>query len=408
MTGLVEGERCPDGGSQAWLVVLGAWCAMIPSMGLLNTLAVLQAWISTHELPDISESKLGWIFSSYVFFLFFSGAQIGPIIDAYCMKLVLVPGSIAMISALVLLSFSKEYYQILLSFGCLGGIASAVLYNCSLTAISHWFKERRALAMGIGFTAGGLGGITFPLIILYVAPRLGFAWTIRIIALISAVCLVVACLLLRKRLPHNKAAKVSVDLKALLDIKFGMTTAAVFLVEFAVFIPYSYITSYALSVGFEPTQAYLLNVYLNAGAIPGRTLPGYIADRYGTFNTLCTTSLVCAILILTIWITADQHSSQIIAFTILFGFWSGAAISLTPVSIAQVSKLEELGKRNGTAYGIASIGCLIGIPIAGAILEAKGGGYRGLIILAGALYIAAFIAFVLARGIVGGWKITKV
>ncbi|KAJ3482690.1 hypothetical protein NLG97_g7500 [Lecanicillium saksenae] len=32
----------PDGGWQAWSVVLGAWCAMMPSMGLLNTLAQLR------------------------------------------------------------------------------------------------------------------------------------------------------------------------------------------------------------------------------------------------------------------------------------------------------------------------------------------------------------------------------
>ncbi|RSM16743.1 hypothetical protein CDV31_004516, partial [Fusarium ambrosium] len=45
----------PDGGFKAWMVVVGAWCAMVPPMGLLNTLAVLQAWISENELEGISE-----------------------------------------------------------------------------------------------------------------------------------------------------------------------------------------------------------------------------------------------------------------------------------------------------------------------------------------------------------------
>lgn len=67
----------PEGGTRAWLVVLGAWCAMAPAMGFLNTLAILQAWISEHELPEYSDSKLGWIFSCYSFFLYFCGAQIG-------------------------------------------------------------------------------------------------------------------------------------------------------------------------------------------------------------------------------------------------------------------------------------------------------------------------------------------
>ncbi len=50
---------------------------MVPSMGLLNTLAVLQAWTSTHDLHNLSEAQIGWIFSSYAFFLYFGGAQVG-------------------------------------------------------------------------------------------------------------------------------------------------------------------------------------------------------------------------------------------------------------------------------------------------------------------------------------------
>lgn len=67
----------PDGGREAWLVVLGSWCAMIPAMGLLNSLAVLQAWLGEHDLQSLSGSTTGWIFSIYTFFLFFCGAQIG-------------------------------------------------------------------------------------------------------------------------------------------------------------------------------------------------------------------------------------------------------------------------------------------------------------------------------------------
>jgi hypothetical protein len=67
----------PDGGLQAWLVVLGSWACMIPSMGLLNTMAVLQARLSENELRNLPESTIGWILSSYAFFLYFCGAQVG-------------------------------------------------------------------------------------------------------------------------------------------------------------------------------------------------------------------------------------------------------------------------------------------------------------------------------------------
>jgi hypothetical protein len=72
-----DSEDCPDGGREAWTVVFGAWCAMIPSMGLLNTVGVLQAWVWTHQLRDYTEFDIGWIFGLYAFFLYVTGAQVG-------------------------------------------------------------------------------------------------------------------------------------------------------------------------------------------------------------------------------------------------------------------------------------------------------------------------------------------
>lgn len=70
-------ENYPEGGMDAWLVVVGAWCAMIPSMGILNTVGVLQAWMTEHQLKGYTESSIGWIVSAYAFFLYIGAAQIG-------------------------------------------------------------------------------------------------------------------------------------------------------------------------------------------------------------------------------------------------------------------------------------------------------------------------------------------
>ncbi|KAI0816374.1 major facilitator superfamily domain-containing protein [Xylaria sp. FL0064] len=395
----------PEGGSEAWLVVLGAWCAMIPSMGLLNTLAILQAWVSENELPNLPESTVGWIFSSYAFFLYFTGAQTGSIFDAYPVRVLVIPGSIGIVASVFLFSVSKEFYQYLLSFGVLGGISSSLLFNPSISAIGHWFYRKRALATGVACTAGGIGGVAFPLIILYVAPRLGFGWALRIVGFVCVGAGITASCLLRKRLPPNKKAGASVDLKSLSEPRFASTALATFLIEFAVFIPYTYICSHAIHAGLDKHTAYLLNVLLNVGAVPGRALPGYIADRFGSFNTMCVTALACVATILALWYTAGTNPAQVISFASLFGFWSGAAISLTPVCIGQVCRTEDYGKRSGTAFFLASFGALVGIPIAGAILELNNGSYHGLIIFAGVLYVAALAAFIVARGLSTGWRL---
>lgn len=291
-----------------------------------------------------------------------------------------------------------------LSFSVLGGLSACTLFTPAVSAVGHWFDLRRGYATGIACTAGGIGGVIFPLIILFAAPAIGFPWAIRIIALLSAVMCTLACLLLKTRLPANLKSGAMIDFRALKEPNYAVTTLAVFLVEFAVFIPITYIASYAIHVGIGDTISYLLIAFLNLGAIPGRFLPGLIADRLGRFNVMALTSFVCAILTLALWLKSGDSLAAIICYAVLFGFWSGAAISLTPVCISQVCATQDYGKRNGTTFTIVSIGTLTGIPIAGAIQQRDGGEYDNLIIFGGILYLAAAIAFALARGVCRGWS----
>ncbi|PYI32096.1 monocarboxylate permease-like protein, Mch4 [Aspergillus indologenus CBS 114.80] len=398
-------ETYPEGGLRAWLVVLGSWCAMVPSMGLLNTISVLHAWTSTHQLSNYSESSVGWIFGVFSFFLYFAGAQVGPIFDSRGPLPVIIPGSIGLVVAVFCFSASTEYYQIMLSFSVLGGLSSCLLFTPAISAIGHWFNVRRGLATGIACTAGGLGGVFFPLIILYVAPHLGFAWALRIIGIICFVLCGLACLLLKTRLKPDPSRHMAIDIHALREPNYALTTLAVWLVEFAVFVPYTYLCSYGLSANLGESMAYKLCVFLNVGAIPGRAFPGLLADRIGRFNVMALTALVCGIITLSLWYKAGTSEAAIIAYSVLFGFWSGAAISLTPVCIAQVCRTEDIGKRNGTTFTLVSFGTLTAIPIAGAIQESNGGNFGGLIIFGGVLYLAACAAFVVARGVAGGWAL---
>ncbi|KAI5199540.1 hypothetical protein E4T39_06170 [Aureobasidium subglaciale] len=90
-------EKYPEGGLEAWLVVLGSWCAMTAGMGILNTIGTLHAWISTHQLSTYSSSSVGWIFSTFPFFLYFAGVQIGPLFDVYGARVLVATGSVGFV-----------------------------------------------------------------------------------------------------------------------------------------------------------------------------------------------------------------------------------------------------------------------------------------------------------------------
>jgi hypothetical protein len=70
-------DSYPDGGFRAYSIVFGAWLALLPASGLLNSTGIFQAWLLKHELRSYTEAQIAWIFSFFAFLFFFGGCQAG-------------------------------------------------------------------------------------------------------------------------------------------------------------------------------------------------------------------------------------------------------------------------------------------------------------------------------------------
>lgn len=97
----------PEGGLEAWLVVLGSFCAMLSVFGVINSSAVFESYFSIHQLSEYSSSQIGWIFSLYLFFVFFVGIQVGPLFDRYGPRFLVAIGSCLIVSSLLLLGLCE-------------------------------------------------------------------------------------------------------------------------------------------------------------------------------------------------------------------------------------------------------------------------------------------------------------
>lgn len=84
----------PEGGLAAWIVAIGSWCSMAAGLGLVNSVGVFAASLSTTVLSSSSVSAISWIFGIYVFVSYFCGLMIGPIFDARGPRVLLVVGSV--------------------------------------------------------------------------------------------------------------------------------------------------------------------------------------------------------------------------------------------------------------------------------------------------------------------------
>ena len=107
--------------------------------------------------------------------------------------------------------------------------------------------------------------------------------------------------------------------------------------------------------------------------------------------TVCT--LIASILDFA-WI-AINNKGGIIVFCFLYGFFSGALVSLGPAVIANLSpNMAAFGSRLGMLFMPAAAGILIGNPIAGAILR---NGWVGLQVFCGCIIAAAVLSMFAAR-----------
>lgn len=99
-------DTYPEGGLTAWLVTFGAFCGMGAVFGLINSAGVFESYFAGHQLAEYSRSQIGWIFSLYLFLVFFVGIQVGPIFDLYGSRALVAIASVFIVGSLMLLSVS--------------------------------------------------------------------------------------------------------------------------------------------------------------------------------------------------------------------------------------------------------------------------------------------------------------
>lgn len=72
----------PNGGTKAWLQVLGAFFLNFNTWGLINTFGTFQSEYSTGLLRDSSQSSIAWIGSLQAFLMLVIGVLCGRALDA--------------------------------------------------------------------------------------------------------------------------------------------------------------------------------------------------------------------------------------------------------------------------------------------------------------------------------------
>jgi len=251
------------------------------------------------------------------------------------------------------------------------GIGSGLLYVPAVAVQAHHWKARRALAMGVVVTGSSVGGIVYPIMLNQLFHgSAGFAWGVRASAFLTLVLLAVANCITTSRVPesadHDNGPKPSLH-GILTDAPYMFCCLGVFFVTWGLFFPYFYLQLFAITHGIDPTLAFYTLSIMNGVSILGKTIPNLIADKIGGINTLIPASFITGVLLLAL--LGVKTTAGIVVFSVLYGFSSGAFLSLMAPAVASLSRdNNEIGVRMGIAFFLSSITSLTGNPIEGSLL----------------------------------------
>lgn len=385
-------EAFPEGG-RGWLVVVGTALIMNTTYGFVNAYGIFQVYYQD-QFPEVEPSTISLIGALQPAMMYLSCIPVVFLHNTIGTTGTIALGSLIMVFSLMMLSLCKEIWQIYLAQGVLYGFGGGINMFTSMSVPQEWFKEKRALAVGITAAGSSLGGLIWPIAIQRLFREVGFGWTTRIIAFIFLVLLSISCLTVKNRLvPHKKTLMPKFEV--LKDWRFVCLSLCSGIGFFGLFPPIFYIQDFANKLpGVHANVAEYIIAILNAMSLIGRIGPGYLGDKFGRLNVLVPVLFLCGIMPLVLWVPENHGNALLVCFAVIWGCVSGAFISLIPSSVGQLFGIKDLGSRFTFFFLLCVPGSLAGPAICGTFIGETGihgfykiGVFSGIMLLASAVLV---------------------
>lgn len=400
----------PEGGLRANLCLVGGFLAVFTTWGIITSFGVFQTYYKNELLPELSSFQLGWIQSLQLACIFMGGVLTGrPFDDGYIYVLEGI-GATLIFVCFMLLAECTKLYQILLAQGVGMGLGMGCLFGPVLACTSAYFKRRRGFAMCVCTSGGGVGGIIFPIAANNLLQKVGFVWTVRILAFIELFCLLLLIAVIRDKLPFHIRQKYArqkyttsvfswsawVDKTALRTPEFMFFVFGVALCFFALYTPFAQIQSFAIHINADPTITTYIIAILNAASTVGRFTVFLIARYFGALNMTVVSSLAAAACCFPLFTITSNTS--LVLFAIFYGYISGVVGSFPPFCVPHLTEdITRLGTRFGMCFFVLSLMLSFSTPLNGLSLGPDNDNFRNLSILCGAFFTGGAVLMACGR-----------
>ena len=407
-----ETDRELLGRSRAWMVWL-PWAAMMAvSVYEYGYGAAEEALRDAHGW---SMSQTFWLLSIWAFFqagIAFPAGKLREkgIVSA---RAAMLAGAVLSAIGFVSITNSDNLVIAYLGFAACGGIGAGLVYATCINLVGKWYPERRGGKTG--FVNGGFayGAVPFIFIFSYALHPNTYVWVLDLVACTCwwsspyADCSSgtrrrtggrqtidpvqwanskKGAESLRKNPPavrqYTPMEAIKTGMLPLMWLSLGIS-AGVSL--FGI----SYMVPFAKDLGFGPLIAASSAGVLSIINGTGRTVTGYISDRFGRKQTLLIVLLISAVsLVGLLYAGKAQNEIGFLCFAFLVGFGGGAFYpmfaSLTPDYFGENNNASNYG----LIYSSKLLGSVVGIGVGASVIDAWG--------YTGAYWLAAVSALVSA------------
>lgn len=373
--------------------------------GVLNAFGVFQTYYESGALFHRSSSDIFWIGSIQSFMVLLVGVVAGPIYDRGYLRTLLMVGSFGVVFGHMMLSLCTAYWQVLLAQGFCVGMGAGCLFVPCVSVLPTYFSTKLGLAVGIASSGASVGGIIYPVVLYRLLTRIGFAWSVRVMAFIALGTLLIPIAVMKMRFRSPKP-RALIDPAAFKDLYYVLFTFATLIGFMGLNVMLFYLSYYAENKHITNANlAFYIVAIFNAASCFGRIVPNALSDRFGPFNIIAPCAGITGVLILCM--IAVRSSAAILIVAVLVGFFSGVFIAMPPVCfVALTQDKSKIGTRIGMGFGIIGLGVLAGGPGGGGILGTKEPlVWSGLWAFGGVTACVAGLMYAGIRGARSGWKL---
>ncbi|XP_067846165.1 monocarboxylate transporter 13 isoform X2 [Heptranchias perlo] len=399
-----------DGG-YGWVILASCFVTTGLAMSFVKSFGIF--FLDIQEYFDVLAFKVSWI-SAINVAIFHLGS---PIASALSLLLshrpVIIVGGILSMLGLLLGSFGFSLFGMYLTTGFLVGLGNGFAWVPSVSLLTQYFTERRPLANAIASCGECVFTFIFTPFFQWLVDEMSWRQAMMIIAGIQ-MNLCVCGALMRPYHPQKKClnsptssattsgkdlCSKSPDQKkkpahfiALPLLKQPKFICLIFFGFFSVlgfFIPAIYLVPHAQNIGIQDFQAALLMSYWSAADLIGRLGCGWLANLRFVKSIRLLTIMITILSIALMLFPIARNYTLLVIFSCICGFFFGTMLALLITVLADVMGIEKLDSALGLMMFFRSIGCLMGPPLAGLLVDFTGDYGNGFYFAGGGLFISA-------------------